>query len=91
MPCPPGQKGEPLVVPVLLSTLDGFSLIRIHLPKDLKPLQARETAWKAVLEVQKRFEKGIALLDPVEHMKIKDDKFKQLVKVCLVRLCFCIL
>ena len=81
MPCPPGQKGEPLVVPVLLSTLDGFSLVRIHMAKDLRPLQAREATWKTVLEVQKRFEKGIAMLDPIEHMKIKDDKFKTLVRV----------
>ena len=69
----------------MLSTLNGISLIRIHLPKDLKPLQARETAWKAVQEVQRRFEKGIAMLDPVENMNIKDDKFKQLVKVSVLR------
>lgn len=49
--------------------------------KDLRPLQARETTWKTVLEVQKRFETGITMLDPIEHMKIKDEKFKQLVRV----------
>ena len=81
LPCKPGDKGEPLAIPVLLSTLAAISLIRIHLPKDLRSLQARETAWKSVLEVQRRFPNDIPLLDPVQNMNIKDDKFKQLVKV----------
>jgi ATP-dependent RNA helicase DOB1 len=81
LPCPPGQKGVPLVVPVLLSTIDGISHIRIFLPKDLRPDQGRETVWKSVLEVHRRFPDGIALLDPIQNMGIKDDKFKALVKV----------
>jgi len=80
LPCKPGQNGEPLVVPVLLSTLDCISLIRIFLPKDLRSLSARETTWKSVLEVHRRFPDGITLLDPVQNMGIKDEKFKQLVK-----------
>jgi ATP-dependent RNA helicase DOB1 len=82
-PCPQGQKGEPLVVPVLLSTLDALSHLRIFLPKDLRPPQARETVWKSVLEVHRRFPDGIGLLDPIQNMEIKDEKFKDLVKVCL--------
>ncbi|KAG8834632.1 ATP-dependent RNA helicase mtr4 [Serendipita sp. 399] len=35
-----------LVIPVLLSTIDAISHLRIHLPKDLRPLSSRETAWK---------------------------------------------
>ncbi|OCH89470.1 antiviral helicase [Obba rivulosa] len=77
-PCPPGQKGEPLVVPVLLSTIDAISRLRVFLPKDLRPLQARETAWKSVQEVQRRFPDGIPLLDPIQDMDIKDEKFKEL-------------
>lgn len=80
-PCPPGQKGVPLVVPVLLSTIEGISHMRIFLPKDLRQDQARETVWKSVLEIHRRFPDGIALLDPVENMGIKDDKFKALVNV----------
>lgn len=80
-PCAAGQKGVPLVVPVLLSTIEGISHIRLFLPKDLRPDQARETVWKSVLEVQRRFPDGVALLDPILNMNIKDDKFKQLVKV----------
>jgi ATP-dependent RNA helicase DOB1 len=80
-PCAPGQKGIPLVVPVLLTTIEGISHIRIFLPKDLRQDQARETVWKSVLEVQRRFPDGIALLDPIQNMEIKDDRFKTLVKV----------
>ncbi|KAF8626453.1 hypothetical protein AX15_004869 [Amanita polypyramis BW_CC] len=79
-PCPSGEKGVPLVVPVLLSTIEGISHIRIFLPKDLRQESARETAWKSVLEVQRRFSDGIMLLDPIENLGIKDEKFKQLVK-----------
>ncbi|KAF8634053.1 hypothetical protein AX17_004317 [Amanita inopinata Kibby_2008] len=78
-PCPAGQKGVPLVVPVLLSTIEGMSHIRIFLPKDLRQDSARETAWKTVLEVQRRFPDGILLLDPIDNLGIKDEKFKQLV------------
>jgi len=78
-PCAKDQKGEPLVVPVLLSTVDAISHLRIFLPKDLRGIQARETVWKSVLEVQRRFPDGIALLDPVQNMQITDDKFKALV------------
>jgi ATP-dependent RNA helicase DOB1 len=84
-PCTPGQKGMPLVVPVLLTTIEGISHIRIFLPKDLRQDQARETVWKSVLEVQRRFPDGIALLDPIQNMDIKDDRFKALVKVRLNR------
>ncbi|KAJ3510459.1 hypothetical protein NLJ89_g4660 [Agrocybe chaxingu] len=79
-PCAPGQKGVPVVVPVTLSTIDGVSHMRIYLPKDLRPDQERETVWKTILEVQKRFPDGIPLLDPIENMNIRDEKFKELVQ-----------
>ena len=69
------------MVPVLLSTLESLSHLRVHLPKDIRSSQARETAWKTTLEVNKRFPDGIPLLDPVQNMQITDDKFKSLVKV----------
>ncbi|KAJ2930545.1 hypothetical protein H1R20_g6533, partial [Candolleomyces eurysporus] len=80
LPCPAGTKGSPQVVPVLLSTIDSISHLRIVLPKDLRPEQTRETVWKSVLEVQRRFPQGIALLDPIENMGIKDEKFQELIK-----------
>jgi len=83
-PCLPGQKGVPLVLSVLLSTIEGISHIRVFMPKDLRSDQARETLWKSVLEVQRRFPDGIPILDPIENMGIKDEKFKVLVKVSLL-------
>lgn len=80
-PCAPNQKGVPLVVPVLLSTIEGISHFRIHLPQDLRSEQARETVWKSVLEVHRRMPDGVPLVDPIENMGIKDAKFKELVKV----------
>ncbi|KAG8883351.1 ATP-dependent RNA helicase mtr4 [Tulasnella sp. 331] len=79
-PCPPGEKGEPMVCPVLLSTIYQISLLRVFLPKDLRALGPRQTAWKSVMEVQRRFPDGIALLDPVKNMNIKDGKFLDLVE-----------
>lgn len=80
-PCSSGQKGIPLVVPVLLSTIERISHLRLILPKDLRPDQARETVWKSVLEVHRRFPDGIALLDPIQNMGINDDRFKELIQV----------
>lgn len=80
-PCPSGEDGEFAVVPVLLSTLDGISHIRIFLAKDLKPLEARMQALRSVKEVKRRFPDGIALLDPVENMGIVDEAFKKLLRV----------
>lgn len=90
-PCAPGEKGEAMVIPVLLATVDKISAIRLHVPKDLRPLTARETLWKAVLEVQKRFNASVPMLDPVKNMKISDKLFQDLVWVnprvtcCLTR------
>lgn len=69
------------VVPVLLSTVDAISHLRIHLPKDLRSISSRETAWKAVKEIQRRWPKSVPLLDPVENMGIKDATFLDLVNV----------
>lgn len=80
-PCQAGEKGEPLVVPVLLSTLEQISHLRLYLPKDIRSLNARETLWKSILEVHRRFPDGIPLLDPIQNMHITDDKFRLLVGV----------
>lgn len=81
-PCEPSHKGEPQVVPILLTAIEAFSHLRIFLPKDVRQQAARDTVWKSVLEVQRRFPDGIGLLDPVQNMGIKDEKFLELIKVC---------
>lgn len=88
-PCEPGDKGEPQVVPILLTAIEAFSHLRIFLPKDIRQQGARDTVWKSVLEVQRRFPDGIGLLDPVQNMGIKDEKFLELIKVCSTTLAIC--
>ena len=80
-PCEPGHKGEPQVVPILLTAIEAFSHLRIFLPRDIRQQASRDTVWKSVLEVQRRFPDGIGLLDPVQNMGIKDEKFLVLIKV----------
>lgn len=80
-PCLPEEKGEAIVCPVLLSTVDKVSLLRVHMPKDLRPPISRETAWKSVKEIQKRFDGNVPLLDAQSHMGVDSDRFKELVQV----------
>ncbi|KZT54268.1 antiviral helicase [Calocera cornea HHB12733] len=75
-----GDKGDPMIVGCLLSTVNAISAFRVYLPKDLRGSAARDTAWRSVLEVKKRFPDGITRLDPVKNMGIKDGSFLKLIK-----------
>lgn len=78
-----GENTRMEVVPVTLNCIECLSHIRIFLPKDVSSLDARNGVKKALDEVQKRFPDGIAVLDPIENMGIKDDSFKKLLRVRL--------
>jgi ATP-dependent RNA helicase DOB1 len=71
------------VVPVMLHLLDSISSIRVYVPKDLRPLENRQSVGLSIKEVIKRFPDGIPLLDPVEDMQIEDPAFQKIVKVRL--------
>ncbi|KAN0085257.1 rRNA-processing arch domain containing protein [Elaphomyces granulatus] len=75
-----GENSRIEVVPVILSCIQAISHIRIFLPKDLHTTDSRNSVGKALEEVQKRFPDGIALLDPIENMGIRDDSFKKLLR-----------
>lgn len=78
-----GQEGEMAVVPVLLSTLQSISGLRLILPKDLRSRDARQQVKSRLNEVFRRFPaktKGIPLLDPIKDMKISDESFKTLLQ-----------
>ncbi|CAG8458277.1 12786_t:CDS:10 [Ambispora leptoticha] len=79
-PCPENQKGEMMVVPVDLACLDGITEIRIFPPKDLKPLEQRNSVYKSMQEVFQRFTNGPPFLDPVSDMGITDEQFKKLMR-----------
>lgn len=75
------EKTRMEVVPVTLSCIRSISHIRIHLPKDLHSKDARNSVNKHMNEVKKRFPDGIAVLDPIENMNIKDEGFKKMLRV----------
>lgn len=77
-PPAPGDRGEWLVVPVLLSAVQEFSGIRIFLPKDVRLRDERAKVGRNVAEVLRRFPQGLPQLDPVKDMKINDTPFQQL-------------
>lgn len=81
-PCGLGEKGEAQVIPVLLDLVDQLSSVRVYLPKDLRPADARRQVEKTIGEVQARFPGGLPVLDPIEDMKIDDPAFIKLLKVC---------
>ncbi|BAT16699.1 Os12g0279000 [Oryza sativa Japonica Group] len=72
------DRGEPVVISLPLSQIDGLSSIRMHIPKDLLPVEARENTLRKVDEVISRFAKdGIPLLDPEEDMKVQSSSFRK--------------
>ncbi|KAA8535861.1 hypothetical protein F0562_030819 [Nyssa sinensis] len=80
-PCPPrpGEKGEMHVVPVQLPLISAVSKLRISIPSDLRPVEARQSILLAVQELGKRFPQGLPKLNPVKDMGIEDPEFVELV------------
>jgi ATP-dependent RNA helicase DOB1 len=84
LPGPAGinsKTGRMEVVPVIMSTVDGISQIRVPLPSDLKGAEQRLDLRKTVEEVKRRFPDGLPNLDPIKNMSITDESFRTLVKV----------
>ncbi|GLJ10341.1 hypothetical protein SUGI_0126470 [Cryptomeria japonica] len=79
-PALPGQKGEMHVVPVQLPLICSLSALRVAIPQDLRPPEARQSVLMAVQELEKRFPKGLPKLDPIEDMGIDDPDFVKIVK-----------
>ncbi|KAH9876222.1 ATP-dependent RNA helicase mtr4 [Plenodomus biglobosus] len=79
-PPAPGDKGKMEIVPVLLSCIESIGHLRVFLPNELKSTEQKNNVRKALSEVKKRFPDGIAILDPIENMQIKDDSFKRLLR-----------
>ncbi|KAL5486646.1 hypothetical protein EMCRGX_G019154 [Ephydatia muelleri] len=79
-PPPSGDTGELQVVPVTLNQISKISAVRIYHPKDLRSADNRHVVRKSIDGVLKRFPDGVALLDPVKDMHIKEEEFKKIVK-----------
>ncbi|ESQ49105.1 hypothetical protein EUTSA_v10019987mg [Eutrema salsugineum] len=80
-PCPPrpGEKGEMHVVPIQLPLISALSRLRISVPSDLRPLEARQSILLAVQELSSRFPLGFPKLHPVKDMNIQDTEVVDLV------------
>nr|XP_048329572.1 DExH-box ATP-dependent RNA helicase DExH10 isoform X2 [Ziziphus jujuba var. spinosa] len=80
-PCPPrpGEKGEMHVVPVQLSLIAALSRLRISIPPDLRPVEARQSILLALQELGTRFSQGFPKLNPVTDMSIEDPEIVELV------------
>jgi ATP-dependent RNA helicase DOB1 len=75
-----GEKGKMEVVPVMNGTIDSIGHLRVFLPQDLRTPEQRNTVRKTLEEIAKRFPDGVAILDPIENMGIKDEAFKKLLR-----------
>ena len=82
-PPPAGDNGQVAIIGVLLSTVQSISQFRIKLPKDLRGQGEKNTAYKAIGEIQRRMPGGPTLLDPIKNMGINDKSFRDLVRVRL--------
>lgn len=65
----------------MLSQIAKISAVRIYHPKDLRSADNRHVVRKSIDGVLKRFPDGVALLDPVKDMHIKEEEFKKIVRV----------
>lgn len=81
-PAVPGQPFEPVIVPVLGSTIFALSMVRLNMGQDLRTDQAKLRAINQ-LDVACRHARSPTefLLDPVLHMGIKDAAFVNLKNV----------
>lgn len=75
-----GEKSKIEVVPVLLKCVQKISHIRIFPPADMNVAEERKKVQKSLTEVKRRFPDGLAVLDPIENMKITDNAFKELLR-----------
>ena len=77
---PEGEKGEMVMVPLLLHLVQQISSVRLFIPSDLRPADNRHSVLKSIGEVKKRFKNEVPLLDPIKDMKIGDKQFKDLIQ-----------
>ena len=68
------------VVPVQLPLISALGKLRISIPPDLRPPEARQSLSLAVQKLGTRFSQGLSKLNTVTHMTIEDLEIVKLVK-----------
>ena len=79
-PPQPGEKSKVEVVPVLLKCVQKISHVRIYPPANMTLTDEKKKVQQALAEVMRRFPDGLAVLDPIENMRITDKSFKELLR-----------
>ncbi|XP_055328735.1 exosome RNA helicase MTR4-like [Paramacrobiotus metropolitanus] len=75
---------DALIIKANLGAIQALSSLKLYVPEDLSNKDGRLQLLKSLKEVHKRFPDGMPALDPVNHMKIKDEKFTDSVKLLTV-------
>ncbi len=75
-----GESSKLEVVPVLLKCVHKISHVRIYPPSDMTISEEKRKVQQALQEVARRFPDGLAVLDPIENMKITDNSFRELLR-----------
>ena len=84
--CRPTKRGDATdeklkswrVFTISLDGIERISAVRIFIPQDITPMQARTGIERSLSEVLRRFPEGLPLLDPVKDLKIKTGEFEKL-------------
>ncbi|KAK9838518.1 hypothetical protein WJX81_004706 [Elliptochloris bilobata] len=71
-PAPGGEKAEMQVVPVPLTMVAGMATLRISIPTDLRPPEARKATLLTLRELEKRYPDGLPRLDPLEDLGVDE-------------------
>ena len=79
-PAKSDEKGEMQLVPVWVHLLSAMSSVRLYIPKDLRPLDNRQSVLKPIQEVQKHFPDSVPLLDPIDDMGLQDQGLKKVIQ-----------
>lgn len=61
---------------MLLDSVQAISAVRIQYPADLTSMATRQQTRRVVEAALERFKGELPLLDPIQDMKIKEDKVK---------------
>lgn len=68
------------VIPIQHTLIRDISAIRVYLPDDLRPREARQGILKSVQDIKQRHPMGLPLLDPIKDMDMKSNEMMACMK-----------
>ncbi|CAF1465826.1 unnamed protein product [Adineta steineri] len=79
-PCSYVERGEMKVIPIQHTLIRDISAIRVYLPDDLRPKEARLSVLRSVIDIKRRHPSGLPLLDPIKDLDIKSNDMISCIK-----------